>query len=533
MKILKIILITLVLGGLVIPLISCASESDSAVSESQIVAVQRGDLTIDITAVGNLSLSLKEDLAFEIGGTTQEPLSVEEILVKEGDIVKEGQILAKLDTGALEETVKTAERAAQTAELTEHTAELSVKTAETNLEQATNDYQELTAPYPYVTYEFLLPESVDTIRVAQARIEEALEENQQGLIGEQYSIAKVKAKLLEAQELITEATTKLAWGFGGGVQPTNIDYWTLRAEQIQVEKAQIALDIAKDSLDKAKISLAIANENLEEAINELEKAVIIAPFDGFITTVNIEGGDEVLKGTIAVQLADPSKFEADILVSEMDILRIELGGDAWVQIDAMQGIGLPAQVTHISPTATIQSGVVNYEMKVEIQSLETVMQERQQAMPDISSGELPEQIKQALEEGRITQEQAEEMMKQRQQGQGGQQRQMPAMLPEEFQLREGLTVTVSIIVDEKTDVLLVPNSAITSQEGKTYVQVVSPDGVTTERSITTGISNWQYTEVTDGLSEGERVVIPQGTTTTPTTSVPRGRIPFFGGGGEH
>jgi len=107
------------------------------------------------------------------------------------------------------------------------------------------------------------------------------------------------------------------------------------------------------------------------------------------------------------------------------------------------------------------------------------------------------------------------------------------MIPEDFQLREGLTLTVSIIVEERSDVLLVPNAAITSQGGKIYVQVVSADGVTEERSIKIGISDWQFTEVIDGLSEGEQVVVPgAGTATTPTTPQQGGRMPFLPGGGR-
>jgi multidrug efflux pump subunit AcrA (membrane-fusion protein) len=87
---------------------------------------------------------------------------------------------------------------------------------------------------------------------------------------------------------------------------------------------------------------------------------------------------------------------------------------------------------------------------------------------------------------------------------------------------------VSIIVDQRTDVVLVPNGAITSRGGKSYVQVVAADGTTAERTITTGINDWQYTEVTDGLSEGENVVVPQGTTTTSTTSTSQQQGP----GGE-
>jgi hypothetical protein len=168
-------------------------------------------------------------------------------------------------------------------------------------------------------------------------------------------------------------------------------------------------------------------------------------------------------------------------------------------------------------------------VKVEVKSLETMMQEQQAAMKDISSGEIPERLKEAIESGQITQEQAEEMMGQMQQGQGWQQGQVSAAISEDFQLREGLTVTVTIMVSERTDVLLVPNNAINLRGTEAYVQVIKDD-VTEERVIETGLSDWQFTEVTSGLSEGEQVVIPKGTALTSTTqsSGPRGGTMMFG-----
>ncbi|MCD6299546.1 MAG: HlyD family efflux transporter periplasmic adaptor subunit [Dehalococcoidales bacterium] len=256
-------------------------------------------------------------------------------------------------------------------------------------------------------------------------------------------------------------------------------------EASEVTAKEIGLELARAQLEDAQVAIDDARKDLEDAQEELDEArskspVITAPFDGFITKVHVEGGDEVMTGTVAVQLADPNKFEADILVSEMDILQVKLGGEAWVQVDAIPGLSLPAEVTHISPTATIQSGVVNYEVEVEVKSIEEVMQKRQQ-------------------------------------GQGKQQGQTPTMIPEDFQLREGLTVTVSIIVDQRNDILLVPNAAITTQGKQTYVQVISPDGTIEERAIQTGVSDWQYTEVNEGLSEGEQVVVPQRTATTAVT----------------
>jgi len=286
--------------------------------------------------------------------------------------------------------------------------------------------------------------------------------------------------LEKARDDLVKAKEYLVWGYGPNVFETGIvpmeDYWTLRAAQLDMESAQVSLDTA--------------NDNLIQAQEKLEEAVIVAPFAGFITTVNVKGGDEVQRGVVAARLVDPTKFEAELMVNEMDIFQLKLGGDATVQIDAMPTLTLPATVTFISPTATITSGVVNYKVKIELQPLKTVTQE--------------------------------------------QQGQMSSMLSENLQLREGLSVTVSIIVAQRSDVLLVPNTAITTQGGKTYVQVMLLEGVTEEREIQTGISNWQYTEVTGGLSEGEKVVVPEGTTTTTSTTEQQGGpsgiiIPGMGG----
>ena len=302
------------------------------------------------------------------------------------------------------------------------------------------------------------------------------------------------------------------------------------------------------------MEIASAQATLDEAIERLVGATMVAPFAGIVTSVNVEAGKAVSANQVAIELADPERFEADILVSEIDIFNIRLGAEATIQVDALLGISLPAEVIRIAPTAIIQAGVVNYKVRVEIQSLQAMMQERpearQEVMPEVSAGELPERIRQAIEAGLITQEQAEEMMRRIQEGEmplppGGRQGgtplqprggQLPIMIPEDFQLREGLTVPVSIILEERNDVLLVPNSAITSSGGQTYVKVALPDGTNEDRLVTTGISNWQYTEIIDGLSEGDKVVVSQGTTTEPAASQegpPGGiRIPGMGGFGR-
>jgi HlyD family secretion protein len=400
MKVLKLVMIALALGSVGILSLGCPQPDTGSTPESQVVTVQRGNLTVDITASGNLTFSQSEDLAFEMAGI------VDEVLVEEGDSVKQGQVLARLDISQRDENLKSLESGALQ-------AEISLKNSQLALDKAED----------------------------------------------------------QSVTLIT----------GDIVFASNYD-----DDEIAILKLQVEL---------AKAKLADAQKALADAQNASPE--IIAPFDGFISKVNVSAGDAgvsgngVPKGTVACQLVDPNKFEADILVSEMDIMQVKVGGEATVQIDAMPMLILPAKVTHISPTATIQSGVVNYKVKVEVEPLEEIM----------PGGQTPPSG------------------------------QMPAMISENFQLREGLTVTVSIIIQSESDVLLVPNGAITTRGRQTYVQVMSADGTTQERAVTTGISNWQYTEVTEGLSEGEQVVVTQGTapTTTPQQGGNRVIIPGMGG----
>ena len=409
-----------------------AYKSVSAVSENQIVTVQWGDLTTDITADSNLALSVREDLPFQTAGF------VEEILVEEGDTVAKGQVLASLDTTSLE---------------------LKVEEMEAELGIAENDFRQITYPYTYHTLVFDVPASIADIGDAQRQLTKAQEVLEIGLSFDQYW--DVWNNLKKAQDNLTEAKAYLTRGYGADVftwAPTEAskgskakdvsaqiysieDYWELREMQLEMEIAQLDLD---------------------EANNDLAGAVIVAPFDGVITEVSVSHGKKVSSGTVAVQIADPDRFEVEAKVTETDIFQIKRGGEAWVQVNVLPGVSFPAKVTHISPTATIESGVVNYKVKVEIESPESAQQEHQE----------------------VKQEEAAD-----------------------YQLREGLTITVNLVLEERNNVLLVPNEAITHQGDETYVQVLK-DGVIEPCLITTGLSNCQYTEVTNGLSEGNQVIVP-------------------------
>ena len=93
----------LVTATLVFTLTGCGSEqgSEEDQPEFQPATVQRGDITIDITAAGNLALSRTEDLAVDLfygqSGASGTKGTIGEVLVEEGDSVTEGQVLVTID----------------------------------------------------------------------------------------------------------------------------------------------------------------------------------------------------------------------------------------------------------------------------------------------------------------------------------------------------------------------------------------------------------------------------------------------------
>ena len=193
--------------------------------------------------------------------------------------------------------------------------------------------------------------------------------------------------------------------------------------------------------------------------------MIKAPFDGFITKVGISGGAEVYKGSVAVQIADPNKFEANILITENDITSVKLGGEATVSLDAISDATFPAKITEIAPTATISSGVVNYKVTVELTSL--------QATGATSS--------------------------------------------QSINLKDGLSATVRIVSQRKDNILIIPSRAITRQGQNYTVQVVEGTGTQT-RSVKTGITDGTNTEISEGLSQGEQIVYKVGSTSSTQTN---------------
>jgi multidrug efflux pump subunit AcrA (membrane-fusion protein) len=621
MKVFKTLMIVLVAGALVATLIGCGSGADATTSSTQEYTVKKGDISLTITAAGNLALSQTQDLAVDLFYPAGTKGTIGSVLVEEGDSVKEGQVLATLDKDewndqldSLQKTLTTAQRNVTTKDTAVTDAERQLATLQRTVSTKENDVTKkqrdveskkllVTSAELSVTSANNTLNQIADVKKAKDAVDYAelnlyiikmlasgnivggLSDIQMQQFADQIGPAMVY--LLEVQDEYdniirgTGVTTSTDVALLIAQKKYALDQANSALEDAKiavddaeaaVTTAQIAVDDANYAVTKQQQTLANARVDLDDATSTLadtqkkltdaqaKSPEIKAPFDGFVTKINVEGGDEVLNGTVAVTVADPNRFEADILVSEMDIMKVSLGGDATISLNAITGVKLPAKITHIAPTATISSGVVNYVVKVEVDAEAASRLQSagtsSAATTANTTGQLSAALQRMVDAGRITQEQAETMAQGGGLPEGFSPRagitlpegftppagtesltpstsqaasQLPSTVTQNFQLKQGLTGTVDLIVAQKSNVLLVPNTALTKAGTQSSVQVVMADGTTEKRIVQVGLSDWQNTEITEGLTEGEKIIVPKGTTTTTTSSSSSQRAP--GGGG--
>jgi HlyD family secretion protein len=556
MKKLKVIATILILGVVVSLAAGCGTKATTA-TKTQTYTVQKGSISESVTGTGNLALSKTEDLAFEMAGY------VESVDVEEGETVKEGQELARLDTTSWEKQLKTyksslesAQRALTTKKQALATARRAVTTAQNNVTKAQRTVTEK---------EF----AVSTAEIAVTSANNSLynitkvKNLQDEIDNAEYSLKLAKSMMLGTENYaywssLYSDTYRVLNGdtqsnyqglykdmkdlLGGTDTTTSADVALSIAQKVNafqqaqlnledaqiavndaettVETAQLAIDTANQSLLSAQMDVDDANDAVADAQSDLDDAntkspIIIAPFDGFVSSLKVAGGDEVYKGTVAMTIADPTQFSAKISVTEDDIFSIKLGGEATVAIGALSDETFPATVIKISPTATVSSGVVSFSVTVNLTSMTPVTttttsqtttsqlpaQSANRTMPSgIPTGTMPA----------ISGNSTALMM-----GNSGNFT-APSMAPQTTQsaattatssnvsLKAGLSATVNIISQQKTNILIIPSKAITRVSGQSTVQVVS--GSTTEtRVIQTDMTDGSYTEVTSGLTEGEKI----------------------------
>ena len=500
MKTLKLAATVLTLAGIGVLTFGCsASSSQAATTKTVTATVTRGDISVSITGTGNLAYARAENVAFQMAGT------VEEVMVEEGQSVEQGAELARLDMSEWSQQVKvigkqvvSAEHALAVAERQISGKEMAVRQAELDLQTATESLERVPA----------VKAAQDLVDMAEGSLKAAQAMYGMNPAVTSVQIQAIQQQLAEAQQNLRAVLAGTSYTATGDIalQIARVQF-QIEQSQMQLDEARVAVEDAKSARDDAELTLADAHAAFAEA-NALSP-VITAPFSGFITSINVQGGDEVQKGTVALQLADPAQIEANIQVVEQDVFSVKTGGNAVVAVDSLEGLTFPAIITAVAPRATISQGVVSYKVTVKLTSLQPAAGAQGGAVRTAQSSNATSP--QFAGPASVT-------------GPG------PSAA---VSLRDGLSVTVDIIVQQAGGVLLVPTRAITRQGPSATVQVVS--GAATEiRTVITGVSDDQNTEISGGLSEGEQVVYTVSSSSSSTSTASQRQqqvVPGLGGVG--
>jgi len=258
---------------------------------------------------------------------------------------------------------------------------------------------------------------------------------------------------------------------------------TLNVENGQnVMKGDILAELNNEDLQLTiqtnDLKLEDLHSQLQTAEEKLLDYKIYAPFDGTFTLNDIEQGNSIKQGDILGSVANYDTMEFYIDVDELDIAKIQVGQDAKITIDAI--------------TETNDSPLKGAVTKIAVEG-------------SSSNGVSTYPVTVQIEEN-------------------------PA-------LKGGMNANAEIVVNQKTDVLYVPVDAVQKRNGKSFVSVVSGAGrvgrnsnggansasnsegtaevkkqENTEqtiemREVQTGISTEDYIEIVSGLKEGEAVVV--------------------------
>jgi HlyD family secretion protein len=219
-----------------------------------------------------------------------------------------------------------------------------------------------------------------------------------------------------------------------------------------VDKADGEARAQNAACKAARATSDVSKSRLNVIQAELQRTRLVAPFDGIVAEVNGEIGEFVTPSPVgiptppAVDLMDTSCLYVSAPIDEVDAPRIRVGMKVYISLDALSGQIFNGTVKRIAP----------YVLEVEKQA-RTV----------------------DVEVDFLCQQDCENML-------------------------PGYSADIEVVLDEEADVLRMPTEAVL--EGN-KVLLITADDLLQQREIQTGLSNWEWTQVTDGLSAGDEVVV--------------------------
>jgi HlyD family secretion protein len=437
----------------VLALVGCQARSSATpATASQTAKVQRGNLTATISAAGTVAAQSQVVLTFQNSG------QVKEINAKVGDKVKAGQVLAKLNAPDLELNMSKAQIALDTSKIRLQQTKAGPKP--TDVASARASLASAQAAYQAALDKYTLNDA--QLAVARAQVDKAkatLERAQLAYDWHAHDWLDIKPENSQQKKQLDDAQTAYDLAMASFNQTAaGINDSSLKSAAAQLAQAQYQLDNllstpTPQDIVQAEATVKQSEANLQQAQNQLAKAAVSAPFDGTVGDIYVQVGQWVNTSTQAVALVDLSRLDLAITLAEVDVPKVQTGQAVEIMLDAEQGKTFNGTVTEIDLVGTTTQGVVNYAATVSIND------------------------------------------------------------PTDT-IRPGMNASANIILQQRENVLLVPNRAVRTVGNRSRTVIVLYGGQLIDVPVTLGLSGDTQSEVVDGLlHEGDVVLIGQTTTT--------------------
>lgn len=308
--------IALVLGGvLILAIIGLVSVK---MSRKGIVTVQTGKVgKQDLVSLVTASGEVKPLSYVNVGSTAFGKIT--EIAVKEGDHVRRGQLLARLESVQPAADVEAQQAALKAAEGDIAGADAALKSAEAAYRTAVADLARSKAELEKNRLEF---DRADRLFKDQL------------ISKSQYDTAKAAFEVSEA--VVGQSDARLA-------------------------QTRAQVDQARSTLQTSRTRIQQFRANVTRVSDQLSKHTFLSPLNGVVTNLPVEVGETVVMGiqnspgSLLMTIADMSVITSEVKVDETDIVNVKLGQTADVTIDAIPNKVFKGKVTEIGNTAVIRS----------------------------------------------------------------------------------------------------------------------------------------------------------------------------------
>jgi HlyD family secretion protein len=284
---------------------------------------------------------------------------IREIHVREGDVVKAGDVIAILDDEQAAAREQQARASAQQAETRVTRAQQQIAVLDEQLKQAriTVEQSRLDAQGRVHQAEAQVATAEANLAQAKAGYEQARYDLEKftrlAKSGDVSDRQREQAKTTaETQAAVVESTQKQVAAARGALTTAraNLENPPLRSSQAAAVQKQIAQ--AQSDVQSAQSDADRANAQVKEAQANRSDLTIVAPFDGTIATRSAEPGEVVAPGTPIVTMLDLSKVYLRGFVPEGDIGRVKLGQSAHIYLDSNPQTPIEATVSRIDPEAS-------------------------------------------------------------------------------------------------------------------------------------------------------------------------------------